>query len=729
MALTHRKSSSVERSHLFLGMITSAATGIAPVDNLPKASHTAALRSAFGKSWLLCVVILILGVAVRSPALQGERIWDDSYLAGENPLMKSPVFVAEVFRHFLFLDSFSTHYRPVQTLSYMVDYYFWSDSFYGFHLSSVLWHAGSGVLLFLLLRKLLATCAVRDSSLDQNRSSWHKAAAFFIALLWSVHPVHSAAVDYVAGRADSLSFFFACAGWLLFLFGRERQSKPMRVALFTAAVLSGLLALCAREIAGIWLLLFLLHLFCFDRRATGRLKLVCIVACVALVGTYAGLRHLPQDRTDPPPSTGSSAPVRGVLMLRALGDYGRLMLYPSNLHMDRSVLDAANFGSRQSWRQSVRSEYLSIAGLAVLTAFALGSWRRGEGRSLRIFGAVWFFLGYLPISNLIELNATVAEHWLYLPSVGFLIFLAGCVRDLPKHYQSATVGLAVLAVLGLGARSVVRSTDWVSEQRFYERTLASGGSTVRVAVNLAQIYARDRKFAKAEMMYRKVLVLAPDYPFARNGLGEVLYQQGKKEEGQAQLAASANASPEARKDYPRTWLASLSLATVKRDQHDLPGAMAVLEQAHRDYPRAWEIISLASELKRETSGADDAVGMVADFARANWWHRRAWMALGQLYADKGDVALARDALVHASRLDVHDVEALNLITFLDLNQNHLDEACETQRRAVARQPDQPRQYVMLSKILEKMGRTDEAQINAAAAQRLTALVSTKVLPN
>ncbi len=43
------------------------------------------------------------------------------------------------------------------------------------------------------------------------------AASFSVGLLWAVHPIHNAAVAYVAGRADSIAMMFALAGWLLFL--------------------------------------------------------------------------------------------------------------------------------------------------------------------------------------------------------------------------------------------------------------------------------------------------------------------------------------------------------------------------------------------------------------------------------------------------------------------------------------------------------------------------------
>src|SRR5438046_7910876 len=106
-------------------------------------------------NWFRCAVLSVVSIVIHAPALQGERIWDDQYLAHDNPFIKSPVLVLESFRHYLFLDSFSAHYRPVQNISYIFDYLVWNTDPYGFHLSNVLWHVGSGILLYLLLARLL----------------------------------------------------------------------------------------------------------------------------------------------------------------------------------------------------------------------------------------------------------------------------------------------------------------------------------------------------------------------------------------------------------------------------------------------------------------------------------------------------------------------------------------------------------------------------------------------
>jgi protein O-mannosyl-transferase len=406
--------------------------------------------------------------------------------------------------------------------------------------------------------------------------------------------------------------------------------------------------------------------------------------------------------------------MRAVLMLRALGDYGRLMVCPSNLHMERSVFDPDTLQNRDGWRNNVSVEYLSITGLAVATALGFGAIRKGRARRIRAFGALWFILAYLPISNLLELNATVAEHWLYLPSVGFLIFLIGCFLELPRQTLRLTPGLAVIVLLALGARTFVRSTDWMDSETFYRRTLASGGTSLRVALNLGQVYSSRGEHAKAEVLFRRVLKISPDYPIARTNLGDALFHQGKIEEANAIFAAANKLAEKARNDHPRTWIAALNVAHMYNNEHNEAAALAILAKARVDYPGTWELISFEAEILRQLHGPASALPVVRDFADAHWWHSGAFIALGRLYCEAGNVSEAEVALRHASWLDFHDAESLNLIAMMKVRQNRLDVAYEIQRRAVARQPDQPRQYLLLSDILEKMGRDSEAR--AALAQ-------------
>jgi len=678
----------------------------------------AALRE---KQWPRYLFLAVIGFLVHLPALQGQPVWDDDYLAHDNPFIKSPLLALEAFRHYLFLDSYSPHYRPVQNLSFMADYYFWNTDPAGFHLTNILLHVGSGLLLYRLLILLFRKGAGIWNNTDSRSNFAASLAAFLIAALWMVHPVHSAAVDYISGRADSLAFLFAAGGWLLVLHGRAVQSPGIKLIFYSLAGICGVLSLCSREIACVWILLFLVHTLAFARNIRRKTKIVTVICCVCVLTIYAGLHQLPGERVEKGGSEHWSAPVRATLMLRSLGDYGRLMVFPANLHMERTIFEPNNYRTRQSWRNSADSEYLSILGLCILAAFIYGCAKAGIGQRMRVIGAIWFLAAYLPISNIVSLNATVAEHWLYLPSVGFLIFLAGCTFDLPRRFQRPLAGVAVFAVVALGMRSTIRSTDWCDPETFYKRTLAAGGGGARVEVNLGLIYGRHGDYAKAEKLFRHVLALTPNYPIARTNLADVLSRQGKLTEAEALLTNAAKIAPLESKEYPRTWMGIYNLAGLRHNAKDDAGAIALLDHARINYPQVWELVSCESELVRRTQGPLAALDLVQNFVRKNWWHHAARLAEGRLYAENGDTSHSIQALRYAAMLDVHDVEALRLIATMKMHENRLDEAFQAQRRAVARQPDQPSQYILLSDILEKLGRSSEARAARAKVSQLQAL--------
>src|ERR1041384_7694658 len=192
-----------------------ARVGAAPASALHRGGRSAtaqrfnpgAIAATFRSNWLRALLLAVAGVVTHLPALQGERIWDDQYLSLGNPFIKSPLLILEAFRHYLFLDSLSVHYRPIQNISYMVDYFFWNTDTWGFHITNVVLHAASGVALYFLLRELFASLFRRASIPVRarliRRASWLSTAAFCVAIVWVVHPGHSAGVDYISGACDS----------------------------------------------------------------------------------------------------------------------------------------------------------------------------------------------------------------------------------------------------------------------------------------------------------------------------------------------------------------------------------------------------------------------------------------------------------------------------------------------------------------------------------------------
>ena len=647
---------------------------------------------------------------VHLPALQGQLVWDDDYLAHDNPFIKSPLLALEAFRHYLFLDSYSPHYRPVQNLSFMADYYFWNTDPAGFHLTNILLHVGSGLLLYRLLTLLFGWGGGIWTRTGLGSNLTASLSAFLIAALWIAHPVHSAAVDYISGRADSLAFFFACAGWLVYAKARSVAARPARYALAVGAAVLALIALCSRETGCVWILLFLLHLFVFDRKESWRVKASIAAICLGLVAVYAGFRQLPSEHLLPSGSASLPLAERVTLMTRALGDYARLMIFPSNLHVERSVRMSPDDGGGP----------LLFYGIVAAAAFAYGTFRKGKAQRIRALGAAWFILAFLPISNLFALNATVAEHWLYLPSVGLLIFVAGAWLELPARPHLVWAAAGCIALIGLSARSFVRSGDWVNSETFYSRSLAAGASKTRFVLNLAQTYAGRKDYVRAESLLRTLVETNPQYAMGRNALAHLFLEEGKTGEAE-QLFATTSQAKTARSDQPRDWIAAFNLAYMKYSGNNAPAALAILQKAEADFPGTWRLISLESEILRATGESERALGLVGKFRDTNWWHCAAAIEMGRIYFEQRRYAEAETVLRRASWLDIHDAESLNLIAALNLKQNRLAAACDAQRTAVRRQPDQPRQYFLLADILQKMGRSDEAHAALMEVRQLQAL--------
>jgi superkiller protein 3 len=226
-----------------------------------------------------------------------------------------------------------------------------------------------------------------------------------------------------------------------------------------------------------------------------------------------------------------------------------------------------------------------------------------------------------------------------------------------------------------------------------------------------------------------VLRIQPDYTIARNNLADALSHLGKPTEATKVLEEATRTAGESRKDYPRTWVAWLSYAHMLHEQNKRAEAIAALDKAIHDYPDTWELIAAHSELLREAGELNHAVELVRPFAEQHWWHYASWMALGRVLAEKGEVAPAEAALRHASWLDIRSTDALNLTALIRVRQNRLGEAWQAQSRAVARQPDEPRQYVLLSNILDKMGRPDEARAALTRVAELRAVAATAPAAN
>src|SRR3954466_5664410 len=97
------------------------------------------------------VLIFVAVFASYTPALRDGFVWDDTALILRDPLIRSWRLIPEGFNHYLFVDATpSDFYRPIQRLSYTIDYAFFSAHPAGYHVTSILVHAAATIGLMLM---------------------------------------------------------------------------------------------------------------------------------------------------------------------------------------------------------------------------------------------------------------------------------------------------------------------------------------------------------------------------------------------------------------------------------------------------------------------------------------------------------------------------------------------------------------------------------------------------
>ncbi len=378
-------------------------------------------------------LLVLFSLAAYAPALRNGFVWDDQALILRDPLIRSWQLIGEGFAHFLFTDAAaSDFYRPLQRATYNLDYAAFFLSPMGYHLVSLLWHAAAAVALFYFAEEFLATC-----KMESTRRLW---VAFLSALVWALHPVQSSAVVYVAGRADPLAAAFGFVGLYLAL-RMLRANGPARWALGIGAGLSFLASALSKEIGLIFLLIWLIiALTQRPRRAMPGTAALMVGVLIAYLSLRLAAEHIPAPTASPAPLI-----VRPIIASRAVAEYGGLLLFPWRLHMERDVETHPNgFGPASTSAASMR-ELQTLLGLLLgaLVVFSLWRSRRRPAIFLPLLLAV---ISYLPISGLIVLNATVAEHWLYLPS----------------------------AFLFLAAVAALESASWIAAKNFRSRVALAG---------------------------------------------------------------------------------------------------------------------------------------------------------------------------------------------------------------------------------------------------------------
>jgi pentatricopeptide repeat protein len=443
-------------------------------------------------------LIIILGFAIYSNSVKGSFIWDDNLLIRNNTYLRNWSNISKLFSHDIRVSrgGLSKFYRPLQMVTYMADYSIWKLDTRGYHLTNIILHILVAICVFWLINLLFGDLLL----------------SLFAGILFAVHPVHTEAVSYISGRADLLVSLFL----LISIISYVKYISSERPIFSLSMGASFVCALLSRENALILPVLLVFYHYLFRIK----IDLKKFLPIIIIPSAYILLRLTLLKPLLPEASTGPAIFQRIPGFLAAITNYVRLLFVPVGLHME--------YGKKAF----TFTDPKVILGLAVLISALTYAIRKRDSNRLILFSVGWFLIALLPQSNLYLINAYMAEHWLYLPSVGFFLLLAGVLNSVWKTRAYGYV--SVIIIIGLVA---YYSTSTIRQNRYWNNPLVFTERTVRLAPDSAKArnyYGNvlDKLGRKEEAMaaYKKAVELDPIYAEAHTNLGILYNEFGRTEE-------------------------------------------------------------------------------------------------------------------------------------------------------------------------------------------------------
>ncbi len=437
--------------------------------------------------------LLFVGVALLwSPALANGFVWDDWNNILTSTRLREWSALYEVFLHDamwsanLPAGSVST-YRPLSLASMVIDYKLFGLAPWGYHLSSVLLHAGAAVAVFGALSRFV------DSR-----------AALGIALLWAVHPTAIEVAGWINGRSESFALLFGAAAlWVLCV------PRPSGTRLAAGAGLIAL-AMLGKETGGVFAPGAILMVAEAQRRAGERCGILhwpTAIAAVAGVALYVLLRANALG--------GGTAPSGGALSVKVL------MVLPAIwFHALQTVAFPLDRALHHLHLWLVGLTPLIMAGYAVaaavLTGLVVAAWRRGH--RLLGLGLLWWFASLTPIALLVVSSWPGFYRWLYigLPGLYLAIYAALFLqREVPRWLF---VGLLALSVLGVQRAIPV----WKNSGTLFLAMIEEQPEEPFGYNGLGDYFRDSGNYALAEEALRRGIAIGPRRPDIYFSLGSVL---------------------------------------------------------------------------------------------------------------------------------------------------------------------------------------------------------------
>ena len=514
--------------------------------------------------------IISISFLVYLNVLRSGFVWDDMVLIVDNEGIKKLGFFWKDFARDFFdttddiLEFKYGYYRPIISLSYMVDYALWGLKPWGFHLSNVIFHTISCILVYLIFNSLFNA----------------RYTSIVASLLFACHPVHTESVTWISGRTDVVAGIFFLSAFYLYqkainlplsfslaekkwqrndILDRTNPNritpllsppyerggrggnletfrqffKQGKIYYLCSIILFAIAMLCKEMVATLPFLLIAYTYYFAKCREIRRLKISLLLSApyFFILLLYGVTRFI----------------ILGIHTVVNLGGEEMKGFYPTALSFIKTIFFylfkliypthlSAYIQNPMSFSIAEPAVILSIFGVIVLVFLIVWLKKRWAIVSFMI---LFYLVTLLPLSNFIRISApwdmgfVTAERFLYIPSVGFCGLIAVLITrvwETRKHsfpiLKYTGISLIIALLIYYSGRTFFRNRDWVDEKTFFLKTLNDAPNAALLHHALGNVYVREEDYTIALDYYKESLRLYPLYHAAYNNIGTIQSKNG-----------------------------------------------------------------------------------------------------------------------------------------------------------------------------------------------------------
>ncbi len=440
----------------------------------------------------ICIVFCVPVLLYLQTIKFGFSGFDDNRLILTNAAFLGDIKnIAKAFSTDAFIDKTTPFYRPLQTLTYMIDIKLAGGiSAAIFHLTNVILLGFISCSLFLVLKKFLVPSYFAMSA----------------ALLYCAHPLFIASIAWIPARGDLLLTLFALLS-LIFLSNYLHTEAPLQLFMHW---LTFMLALFCKETAAVLPAIFIAYyVIVFDHKP---LKIPYPAAIAGYVVTgllWYGVRSTAIFNA---PSANAVFGLKAFLAnVRAIPESLASFFIPYN------IAPIPGFSSTKT-----------IIGIVIIVAIVtLFILKKVTDNKAGLFCLCWFTFLLLPTLLFKHHLIDYLNHRFLLPLIGILIFT--CL-SIPKKWlgTEATGSIRVFlpVILFLSYYTFVASVDYADPISFYSSALSMNPKSALAYNNRGSFKVNGNDLKSAIDDFNQAIQIYPEYEEAFNNRGVAKLMSG-----------------------------------------------------------------------------------------------------------------------------------------------------------------------------------------------------------